>query len=275
MVMVFDCETILDVELIKAGFAHEFGESLQNMSDLEISQRAIEIHKEASGTEFLPICYHQVVSIAAVFCDEFGHFIKVGNFPACGDSKEEREESLLSGFLNYLNKNQPKLISFNGRGFDIPMLLLRSMKYALNAAAYFEENNLQFNKTKWENYRQRYAERFHTDLLESLGNYGVARNLKLDVLAKLVGFPGKYDMSGDAVLTLYYAKEQERIDSYCQSDVLNTYGLYLRYELLKGNLNVEDYCAILEGWREKLPKDKDYSAVFFDTINAQIEELRT
>lgn len=275
--MVFDCETILDVDLLKQGFRKEFLERNVDVgvcTDLELSQKAMEIQKEQSGTAFLPICYHQVVSIAAVFCDEYGNFNKVGNFKAVGDSKKERERSLIQAFLDYINKKQPKLVSYNGRGFDIPMLLLRAMQYRLSASAYFEENNPQFNKNKWENYRQRYCERFHLDLLEALGNYGAVRNLKLDVLANLVGFPGKYNTSGDMVLDMYYAGNLEQIDTYCQSDVLNTYGLYLNYEILKGNLSVQDYIMILEQWREKLPKDKEYYSVFFDTISAQINHYK-
>lgn len=274
MVMVFDCETILDTALIIKGFRQEFQKrnlKLESMSEFEISKNAMEIHKELSGTEFLPVCYHQVISIAAVFCDDFGNFKSVGNFKSGGDSKEEKEKSLISAFLDYLNKKQPKLVSYNGRGFDLPMLLLRAMKYKLQANAYFEENNVQFNKNKWENYRQRYCERFHIDLLDSLGNYGSVRNLKLDILANLVGFPGKYDTNGGEVLQMYYEGTQEKIDEYCQSDVLNTYGLYLNYELLKGNLTLEDYQSILNLWREKLPKDKGYYSVFFDTISAQIQ----
>ncbi len=274
MIMVFDCETILDTALIQKGFRQEFkvrNIDIESLDDLEISQTAMAIQEELSGTEFLPVCYHQVVSIAAVFCDDFGRFIKVGNFPSNGTSKEEREKSLIQAFLDYLNKHQPKLVSYNGRGFDLPMLLLRAMKYKLNANAYFEENNPQFNKSKWENYRQRYCERFHTDLLESLGNYGSVRNLKLDILANLVGFPGKYDTNGKQVLQMYYARQQDKIDEYCQSDALNTYGLYLNYELLKGNLTLEDYQSILNAWKENLPQDKGYYSVFFDTISAQIE----
>ena len=276
MVMVFDCESILDTTLLKQGFKQNFiayNVESEGLSDLELSKKAMEIHKEMSGSEFLPICYHQVVSIAAVFCDEFGHFIKVGNFKGVGDSKEAREKSLIQAFLDYLNKHQPKLVSFNGRGFDMPMLLLRSMKYCLSANAYFEENNPQFNKSKWENYRQRYSERFHTDLLESLGNFGSVRNLKLDALSNLIGFPGKYDTSGDQVLELYYQGKQEKIDTYCQSDVLNTYGLYLNYELLKGNLTQEDYCGILMGVKEKLPQESAYYGIFCKAVNGILESL--
>lgn len=267
MVMIFDCETIPDVQLIKQTMAQTFEEyKLPMQEDLEISKNAQKIQKELSGSEFLPLPYHQVVSIAAVFCNDYGEFIKVGNFPSTGESKEEREESLLKSFFDYLNKHQPKLVSFNGRGFDMPMLLLRAMKYNLSAEAYFEENNPQFNKNKWENYRQRYSEKFHIDLLDSLGNFGVTRGLKLDVIANLIGFPGKFETCGNQVLDLYYQKQEQKIEEYCQSDVLNTYGIYLNYELLKGNINQEDYYNLLQILYEKLPKDKAYSSVFLDTI---------
>ncbi|MDD6055628.1 MAG: 3'-5' exonuclease [Helicobacteraceae bacterium] len=274
MIMIFDCETILDIDLIKAGFKQEFlekGLELESLSELEISQYALEIQKELSGSAFLPVCYHCVVSIAAVICDEFGNFIKVGNFKSSGDCKEEREKSLLQDFFKFFNQKQPKLVSYNGRGFDIPMLLLRAMKHRLNAVAYFEDNNPQFNKNKWENYRQRYSERFHTDLLDSLSNFGVVRGLKLDILANLVGFPGKYDTSGDMVLELYYKNELEKINEYCQSDVLNTYGLYLNYELLRGNLTKDDYYKILENWRDLLPQEAEYYQVFYDKITNLLE----
>ena len=74
MVAVFDCETILDVELLKKGFKQAFmdhGINIAQCNDLELSKKAMEIQKEQSGSEFLPICYHQVVSIAAVLCDEY------------------------------------------------------------------------------------------------------------------------------------------------------------------------------------------------------------
>lgn len=81
MIIVFDCETILDVDLVQKGFKAEFEKrniKIESQSDLEISKAAMEIQKELSNTEFLPICYHQVISIAAVYCDEYGRFYQGG-----------------------------------------------------------------------------------------------------------------------------------------------------------------------------------------------------
>ena len=267
--MVFDCETIPDVQLIKSCFKEEFeSRNINFTSDYEISKNAMQIQKEISGSEFLPLPYHKVVSISAVFCDDYGNFKKVGSFSANID--ENREESLIGAFFDYLNSHHPKLVSFNGRNFDIPVLLLRAMKYKIQAESYFEIDNRKYNKNKWDNYRQRYSERFHTDLLDVLSNYSFARGLRLDVVANLLDFPGKYDVSGDMVLDLYYQDNLDKIDEYCQSDALNTYGVYLNYELLQGNLNLDDYNVILKSWCELLPKDKSYYGVFFDKISTQI-----
>lgn len=271
MVMVFDCETIVDVDLVKSCWHEEFkSRNIELTDDYEISKHAMSIQREISGSEFMPLPFHRIVSISAVFCDEYGYFKKVGNFNISGNTDNEREKSLISGFFDYINKSQPKLVSFNGRGFDIPVLLLRAMKYKIQAEAYFEVENTQHNKSKWDNYRHRYSERFHTDLYDVLSNYSSTRGLKLDIVSNLLGFPGKYDVCGDMVLDLYYKGDLEKIDEYCQSDTLNTYGVYLNYELLQGNIDLHTYRDILAQWIKFLPKDKEYYQFFFDKINEQI-----
>lgn len=267
MVCVFDIETIPDVELLREKFGY-------TGSDLEVCLEAFKEQEEKSGSEFLPIAFHKIISIAAVFCDEYGHFEKVGVFGRKGGNPSDEliEAVTLGEFLKWFNKNQPRLISFNGRGFDIPTMMLRAMKYNLESMAYYEQDNPQINKNKWENYRQRYSERFHTDLLDSLGHYGSVRGIRLDDVASLCGLPGKYDVSGDDVYRLYYGEQDlQRIDEYCQSDVLNTYWVYLKYEILKGNLILSDYVGILQDWLSKFPKDKSYSSIFVQKIEQEIE----
>lgn len=264
MICVFDCETIPDVGLIQktVGIQKE---------GIEASLEAMQMQEEKSGSSFLPHPYHQVVSIAAVIADDYGRFKKVGNFPKDATVPDEKE--LLESFLGYINDQQPKLVSFNGRGFDLPMLFLRAMKHNIPCPAYFEIDNPQFGKTKWENYKQRYSEQFHIDLLDSLGHFGSARNLKLDVVCSMAGLPGKYDVSGDQVLELFYAGEYEKIREYCESDVLNTYWLYLKYELLKGNLTHAEYGDILGEFCRLLPSGRSYSEIFVESAYKEIQTL--
>ncbi|WP_305862269.1 3'-5' exonuclease [Helicobacter cholecystus] len=271
MICVFDIESVPDVEFLREKYSY-------SGDDYEVSLQAFKAQNEASGNNFLPIAFHKIISIASVMCDEFGRFQKVGVFGrrAGIPSDDEIEKVTLEEFLKWFNKTQPKLVSFNGRGYDIPVMMLRAMKYNLESLAYYEQDNPSFNKNKWDNYRQRYSERFHTDLLDSLGHYGSVRGIKLDDVASMCGLPGKYDISGENVFELYY-KERDlvKIDEYCQSDVLNTYWVYLKYEILKGNMNLQDYVNILRDWREKLPQNKSYSSVFSDAITKEIQKCNT
>lgn len=284
MICVFDIETIPDTHLL----AQTFGFS---GSELEICAQAFAHQAQKNGSEFLPIPFHRIISISSVLCDDFGHFIKVGNF---GSKAKERflqggevdnasldvlESGLLQEFWDWFNAKQPSLVSFNGRGFDMVALSLRAMRYHIQASAYFEIDNPQYNKNKWENYRQRYSERFHTDLLDSLGGFGAVRGLSLDSVCKMCGIVGKYDMSGAQVMEMFFDSALGRdealskIEEYCQSDVLNTYWLYLKYLLLKGDLLLSDYGVILEEFRAKIPKDQGYYESFSTQITQEIEGL--
>lgn len=298
MLCIFDIETIPDVYLLQE--MYDF-----RGSGLEIAKAAFSAQKEKSGSEFLPHCFHRVVSISSVICDEYGKYRKVGHFGSdflesvCdNDGKNAHrdegdffnqyysrefldtlESTLLSEFWHFMNKSYPKLVSFNGRGFDIPVLCLRAMRYNINAHAFFEQNNPMQNLSKWENYRTRYSEGFHVDLYECLGHFGAIRTLNLDSVCKMLNVVGKYDMSGKEVYELYLGacerhqsplEALENINHYCHSDVLNTYWLYLKYELLKGNILGDDYNSLLEHWLEHIPRDKPYSAVFIDCISRHI-----
>ncbi len=258
MICVFDCETIPDIELIRKTF--DVGGE-----DFEATKQALAQYESKNNTTFLPHPYHKIIAISVVFADDYGRFKKVGTFPG------ESEEEIVAAFLRYIDKQNPRLVSFNGRSFDMPVLLMRALKYNLSCPAYFEQDNQILNKTKWENYRSRYSEQFHLDLMDVLGNFGAVRGLKLDTLCQMIGIPGKFDVSGDQVMELFYANELQKIEEYCESDVLNTYLLFLKYEMLKGNMTKEDYFSILAGMQELLPKEKSYSDIFLQFIERECD----
>lgn len=269
MLCVFDIETIPSVSLCKEHF------QLEENNALKICERGFEKQKEKSGSEFLPLYLHEIISIAAVIGDDYGQFVKVGNFGQKHENKEDftSEKELLEDFFRYFNEKQPRLISFNGRGFDIPLLTLKALKYNLTLDAFYNQEN------KWENYRARYSEQFHLDLMDSLSHYGSVRGLNLNGVCSMMNIPGKFDVSGDLVHAIYYnphlsQKEKKGvIDSYCQSDVLNTYWLFLKYEVLKGALNKEQYLGLLSDFLAKFPKEKPYSSVFINALEKEIREF--
>jgi predicted PolB exonuclease-like 3'-5' exonuclease len=257
MICIFDCETVADVELIRSALGLEG-------DDIEVTQKAFKLQEESSGSSFLPLPYHKVVAISAVICDDFGRFQKVNSING------ESERELIESFLSFIDSKNPKLVSFNGRNFDIPMLMIRAMKYNLSCPAYFEVENKILNKSKWDNYRYRFSDRFHIDLMDHISEFGAARGLNLNLLCSMMGIPGKFDVSGDMVFDLYYKGELKKIREYCESDVLNTYWLYLKYELLKGNITKEDYLDNLFIMSENLNREKSYYKIFVDGVKEEL-----
>ncbi len=258
MICVFDIETIPDADLIRKTLHVEGG-------DMEVSNIAMGEQEAKSGSSFLPLPYHKIVAISAVIADDFGVFQKVSSMDG------ENEEDMIRDFLKFLDSYNPKLISFNGRSFDVPLLMIRAMRYNLTCSAYFEVENRELGKNKWDNYRYRFSDRFHVDLMDHISEFGATRGLKLDVLCSLIGAPGKFDVKGDQVMELFYEGEIEKIKEYCESDVLNTYWLYLKYELLKGNLVIEDFKRSLDIMGSKLDDKKSYASAFKEAIGDEID----
>jgi predicted PolB exonuclease-like 3'-5' exonuclease len=107
--------------------------------------------------------------------------------------------------------------------------------------------------------------------MDHLGDFGAARGIRLDHACAMAGLPGKYDVHGDQVMELYFAGELEKIREYCESDVLNTYWLFLKYEQLKGNLTCKDYQRALELMASGLPKERNYAPVFNLSIEKELK----
>jgi predicted PolB exonuclease-like 3'-5' exonuclease len=260
MICVFDVETIPDVDLVK--------DIYKIKSDgLEACNEAFLLQEAKSGSSFLPVTFHQIVAISAVIGDEYGRFDRVSSIE--GDNEYE----ILKSFISFIDNHNPRLISFNGRGFDLPLIMIRAMRYNLSCPAYFDKNNQMLNKSKWDNYQTRYSDNFHLDLMDNIAEFGAVRGLNLDTICSMVNLPGKYDVSGDMVTDLYFNHEIDKIREYCESDVLNTYWLFLKYELLRGNLLISDYTTMLQDFLEKLPQDKSYSEIFNEYLLIELDKF--
>jgi predicted PolB exonuclease-like 3'-5' exonuclease len=125
---------------------------------------------------------------------------------------------------------EPTFIGFNSRGFDVPVLLHRSMRHGLDAGFFLTSGD------KWNSYRQRYAADWHLDLADALSEYGASRRISLDLAARLVGAPGKLDTSGADVAQLYAEGRIEDIRAYCVTDVLSTSLVWLSWLRLEGRI---------------------------------------
>ena len=227
-ILVFDIETIPDVKGLRTLHGHPSG-----MPDAEIAAIAFAARKEKTGSEFLQHHLHRVAAISCVFRDDDGFRVR-----SLG-GEEDAEAKLVHDFFRVIDRYTPQLVSWNGGGFDLPVLHYRALVHGVTAARYWETGN-EDRDFKWNNYISRYHTR-HLDLMDLLALYTGRANAPLDDLAKLCGFPGKLGVDGSQVWNLYQAGRLKEIRDYCETDVVNTYLMYCRFQLMRGEMSVASY----------------------------------
>lgn len=219
--LVFDIETVPDV--VSARRLHP---EWQTLSDKEVAAALFALRREEAGHDFLRLHLQRVVAISAVFRQ--GEQLAVWSL---GDEKSSEAE-LLQKFFDLIERHTPTLVSWNGGGFDLPVLHYRAMLHQIVAARYWDTGR-DDSAFKWNNYLSRYHER-HTDLMDVMAMYQSRAYVPLDQLASLLGFPGKMGMSGAKVWDAFQAGELKSIRDYCETDVLNTWLVFLRFQLMRG-----------------------------------------
>ena len=126
-------------------------------------------------------------------------------------------------------------MSWNGSGFDLPVLHYRALKHGIQAPRYWETGDHD-RDFRYNNYLSRFHWR-HLDLMDVLAGFQVRGRASLDQIAVMLGFPGKLGMSGDKVWQCWLDGGIDDIRDYCETDVLNTFLVYLRFEFMRGNLD--------------------------------------
>ncbi|HNP34621.1 MAG TPA: 3'-5' exonuclease [Woeseiaceae bacterium] len=222
----FDIETVPDVELGRQLLG------LHGLSDEDVATAMTFKRQQASGTEFLPLHQHRIVAISVALRSQDSFRVW-----SLGDTASD-EADLVRRFFDGIDKYTPDLVSWNGSGFDLPVLHYRALKHGIQAPRYWEigESDRDF---KWNNYLARFHWR-HVDLMDVLANYNNRAYAKLDEIAVMLGFPGKLGMSGDKVWATYLAGGLSEIRDYCETDVLNTWLVYLRFQHMRGQLDEAD-----------------------------------
>lgn len=225
-VFVFDVETVPDTDI---GIA-EFGLSKGQLDAKDIAKAMFSARRAEGRGEFLPHYKHKIVAISVLFRSQAGD-LKLWSL----GSEDSSEGELISRFFAGIDKYRPILVSYNAAGFDLPLLHYRALKHGVSATTYFDvgDKNPDF---KWNNYLNRYHNR-HIDLMDVLSNYSARAVTNLDAVAGLLKLPGKFGIDGSAVCDYYFDGKIKEIREYCETDVLNTYLVYLHFELLRGNLD--------------------------------------
>jgi predicted PolB exonuclease-like 3'-5' exonuclease len=165
----------------------------------------------------------------------------------CFGADRFSEPELSAKFWQTFEHSQT-LITFNGRGFDFPVLEARALKHGIPLPRYFGTGQ---GRSAYRG--SRYSDDYHIDLCDFLSNFGAAyRRSSLDLLAKLIGLPGKYTIAGEDVEYLYRQGRLKEINQYCVTDVLQTFLLFLRVELLRGRIDNAAYDAAVAATKDNL-----------------------
>ena len=228
-ILVFDVETIPDIDSGKKIFNLE-GLSDKNAAELMFSHR---YQKSNGRTEFLQHYLHKIVTISVVLkTDDKLSVWSLGD-------KNSTETELLERFFEGIERYTPVIVSWNGSGFDLPVIHYRSLIHGVVAQRYWE-NGDDDQSFRWNNYLNRFHSR-HTDLMDVLSGYITTARAPLNEIATILGFPGKMGMSGEKVWDCYLDGDIESIRNYCETDALNTYLIYLKYQLMRGRLTNDLY----------------------------------
>jgi hypothetical protein len=223
-ILVFDLETVPDVDGIRRinGLPAE-------LPDADVAEGFAQSRRAQTGSDFPPHYLHKVVAIACAL--RRGDDLRVWSVGEPGES----EADLIRRFFEGIEKFTPQLVSWNGGGFDLPVLHHRAMIHGVAARRYWDwgDDDREF---RYNNYLSRYHTR-HIDLMDLLAMYQPRASAPLDDLAKLCGFAGKLGMDGSKVWDAFQAGGIEQIRNYCETDVVNTYLMYLRFQRMRGILD--------------------------------------
>ena len=238
-ILVFDIETVPDLAGLRR--THDVPATL---SDDAVLAWYAQRRRAQTGGDFVPLHYHRVVAIACALRD--GTAFKIGSVGTVDDPEPE----LIRRFFEGIEKLTPQLVSWNGGGFDLPVLQHRALICGACAARYWDWGD-EDREFKFNNYLGRFHTR-HIDLMDVLAAFQPRASAPLDAMARLCGFPGKLGMSGGEVAAAVARGEIADVRNYCETDVVNTLLLYQRFRLMRGELSAGEYAAEIALVRERI-----------------------
>ena len=238
-ILVFDIETVPDV----AGIRRVYDVPAE-LADADVLAWFSQQRRAATGGDFAPLHLQKVVAIGCALRE--GASLRIWSVGELDDPEPE----LIRRFFDGIERYTPQLVSWNGGGFDLPVLNHRALILGVSASRFWdwgdEDRDFKFN-----NYLARYHSR-HLDLMDVLAMYQPRASAGLDAMARLCGFPGKLGMDGSEVAAAVAAGRLADVRNYCECDVMNTYLLYQRFRRLRGEVDAGEYSREISLARERV-----------------------
>ncbi|MDR1923637.1 MAG: 3'-5' exonuclease [Planctomycetaceae bacterium] len=246
---VFDVESVADAQLVsKVHFDGKVPES-------EAIRKYRDELLAATDKDFIPYTFQFPVSvvIAKVAAD-----LSLMDVVALDEPHYRSHEICDKFWRGWSAYRQPTLVSFNGRSFDVPLLELAAFKYGISVPAWFAVTTKTFDQPRY-----RFNSKYHLDLYDVLTNSGLSRfNGGLNLVANMLGKPGKMGTQGYMVQDLYDAGEIQRINDYCKCDVLDTYFVFLRVNVLFGKINRREERKLVKNTKDWLTSKAESNEAF-------------
>lgn len=246
--LIFDVETIGDGDLIsRVRYPSE------NLSaDAALARYRAEL-MEQTGKDVLPVTFVLPIAVAVAKVDADFRLIEVVTI----DSPAYRPHVIARDFWRgWKSYKCPTFVTFNGRGYDLPVMELAAFRYGIPVKEWFNVDARSF-----EQRRNRYNHAAHLDLHDFINNFGATRLVGgLNLIANLIGKPGKTGIDGSQVQDMYAQGEVAAINDYCMGDVLDTYFVFLRTRVLAGYLSLEAEHQRVEQARDWIAAQTDSRA---------------
>jgi predicted PolB exonuclease-like 3'-5' exonuclease len=258
--LAFDIETIPDVAGIRR--VHGIGD---NVDDAGVVAWFSQRRRASAGTDFGPLHLQQVVAIGCVLRDAAG--VRIWSVGDASDSEPE----LIRRFFDGIEKYTPQLVSWNGGAFDLPVLNHRALIHGITASRYWDwgDDDKEF---RFNNYLSRFHTR-HLDLMDVMAQFQIRASAGLDAMARLCGFPGKLGMDGSEVAAAVAAGRIAEVRAYCECDVLNTYLVYQRFRLMRGEMDAGEYAQEVSLVRERISAlDAPHWRAFIAKWDAEVRQ---
>lgn len=250
--LIFDLEAIADGELIaNVKYPKETlspQEATRKFRDEVLAERG-------DGKDILPTSYMLPISVAVAKVDKTFKLLDLTVL----DSPQFRPHVITKNFWHgWVHYGRPTLVSFNGRGYDLPVLEMAAYRYGLSLPFWFNVEDKSFEQA-----RNRFNLDAHIDLYDLLTNFGASRLAGgLNLAANLIGKPGKTGIDGSQVQDMYEAGQTAEINDYCRCDVLDTYFVFLRSRVLLGKLKLDEEQKLVNDAKSWLEQKAPTSPAF-------------
>ena len=248
--LVFDVEAIADGNLIsRVRYPND------ELSDQEAVSKYRGELLEANGSDFIPHTFMLPISVAVAKVDDQYRLLDLTTLDEPDYDPSQITKKFWQGYIHY---KRPTFVTFNGRGYDMPVLELAAYRYGISLPQWFNVDARTYDQA-----RNRYNHQSHLDLMDLVSNFGASRVTGgLNLLANLIGKPGKTGVDGSQVQGMYEAGQVDEINDYCRSDVLDTYFVFLRTRVLLGLLTLEQEQELVLHVKQTLEEQADESPAY-------------